>query len=518
MPLNVTAYQAPDTGPTTQPATANVETSWIERALNAFTDGPATTITIALIAALIAAATTWALMRRPGTVDISKRLMYAPLLLVNGAAVYGQVAFFYEEVAPQTWLTLGKVILAVVIALAIESVSIYVGWHAHDALLKKATNTAARLRRWSYLIAGGVAAINYAHFAEGDAPLGINAAAVAFGMLSLLSPWLWGLHTRREQRVQLLREGRVDEAGATFSGERIRSFPIRSYLARRWSIDHYVTDPKQAWEGYNADLRARWAVTSTDEPGWWLRINPASRVRQLTAALSEAQVINGRQQTEIGDIRANLTEALGALAAAHGELTDTTSQLEAAVAHRAASEDSLRAITDRANTEIQDVIARHAQEKADLIAEHRQALTAQHQNLTAEKDAAVAKVTKDLTDEFTAELAALKLTNLTKWREDQAKGTSPKGSGKTSSRPSSAAASKQLMSDKEAVQAMLSVHSDPGHEWSEYAVRKTTGAGYGNRIPRLIEMWRRAAIEKASGDTRGEGPAGDIGEPMAAAQ
>ncbi len=186
-----------------------------------------------------------------------------PLALVNGLAVYGQLAYAHEHIAPTGWPDLARIGLAVAFAAACESVALYVGWHAHDALLLKAHSTARRLRRASYLIAAVFGLMNYAHFAgPGMAP---TAAAGAFGLLSLLSPWLWGLHTRRSQRLQLLRERRADEAGAEFSAERRRNFPIRTFLARRWSIDHGVTDPLEAWRGYNADrAAARAAKVQTD--------------------------------------------------------------------------------------------------------------------------------------------------------------------------------------------------------------------------------------------------------------
>ncbi|MEH1125034.1 hypothetical protein [Micromonospora sp. CPCC 206061] len=189
---------------------------------------------------------------------VARLRLLVPLFIVNGAAVYGQIAYAYEDIAPADWPSQAKLALSVLFAAAVESIAIYVGWHAHDALLSKATATAARLRRASYAIAAAVAAINYAHFAgEHMAP---TAAAVAFGLLSLLSPWLWGLHTRRAQHVQLRDEGAVDCIGATFSAERVRAFPFRSWAARRWSIDHNITDPAAAWTGYNAARAARQAA------------------------------------------------------------------------------------------------------------------------------------------------------------------------------------------------------------------------------------------------------------------
>lgn len=173
----------------------------------------------------------------------------APLVVVNALAVYGQLAYAMEHIAPETWLMPARVALSIGFAAAVESVALYVGWHAHDALLLRSHSTARALRRWSFIIAACVAAMNYAHFARPD--MKPTAAAVAFGMLSLLSPWMWGLHSRRAARIQLLKERRVDDAGAEFSSTRKRAFPIRSLRAYRWSIDHNVTDPVAAWDGYH---------------------------------------------------------------------------------------------------------------------------------------------------------------------------------------------------------------------------------------------------------------------------
>jgi hypothetical protein len=181
----------------------------------------------------------------------NKLRLMAPLLIVNAAAVYGQISFAYNEIAPDSWNTAARITLAILYAVAVESVSLYVQWHAHDALLLKAYGTSSRLRRASYGIATVVGAMNYSHFADGM--MKPTAAAIAFGMMSLLSPWLWGLHTRREQHVQLIAERRVDEAGVEFSSERRKAFPIRSMMAKRWALDNYVTDPREAWEGYNRE-------------------------------------------------------------------------------------------------------------------------------------------------------------------------------------------------------------------------------------------------------------------------
>lgn len=205
--------------------------------------------------------------RRAARAEFTAKLRpVLPLLLINGGAAYAQAAYAYEHIAPGTWNAMSKLTFAVAFAVAMESVAVYVQWHAHDALLLKAHATAASLRRASWLIAAVVAAINYAHFAgEGMSP---TAAAVAFALLSLLSPWLWGLHTRRAQHVQLLAEDAdlIDEGGVEFSPQRRRAFPVRAWLAKRWSIDHYERDPRRAWEGYNRDRQRKLAARRSARP------------------------------------------------------------------------------------------------------------------------------------------------------------------------------------------------------------------------------------------------------------
>ncbi|MEU4777450.1 hypothetical protein [Micromonospora sp. NPDC023633] len=226
----------------------------------------------------------------------------APLLLVNLAAVGGQTAYAFTR-TPASWTPVVRAAVALVYAATVESISLYVNWHAHDALLQGATGTAAEMRRRAYAIAAVVAAMNYSHFDdEGWRP---TPFAVGSGMASLLSPWLWGLHTRRAQHVQLLRKDLVDETGAVFDRKRRRAFPIRTWKAARWSIEHNVRDPRTAWTGYHdhraakraaagqsGRLRAAWTALrgapvgaiDEDDPG----IQVARRLQREMAAARES--------------------------------------------------------------------------------------------------------------------------------------------------------------------------------------------------------------------------------------
>lgn len=245
--------------------------------------------------------------RRKARAEFATKLRpVLPLLLINAGAAYAQGAYAYEEIAPAAWNTPSRVTFAVAFAAALESIAVYVQWHAHDALLLKAHATAAALRRASWGIAAVVGAINYAHFADGVQP---TAAAVAFALLSLLSPWLWGLHTRRAQHVQLLAEDSnlIDHAGVEFSPQRRRAFPIRSWQAKRWAIDHGERDPLRAWEGYNTE-RAQRKAERADRRRERAAIRDAKRAAMEGATAPATDTPSGDTLTAIVDATSPATD------------------------------------------------------------------------------------------------------------------------------------------------------------------------------------------------------------------
>lgn len=202
--------------------------------------------------------------RRARWADRAEKLRpVGPLLLVTGFAGYGQVDYFYGAVTNPAWIWVGRLLVAVGIATAFESISLYVQWLAHDLLLRKASASAARTRRASYLIAGVAATVQFWHFSNGWSP---TPSAVVFALFSAAGPWLWGMHTRRAQHMQLIREGYADSEGAVFSAKRFRMFPWRTLMAARWSVDHGVADPREAWAGYAAYRAERKAARKAEGP------------------------------------------------------------------------------------------------------------------------------------------------------------------------------------------------------------------------------------------------------------
>jgi hypothetical protein len=307
------------------------------------------------------------------------------------------------------------------------------------------------------------------------------------------------LHTRRAQHVQLTKEGAVDATGATFSIERIRSFPIRAYLARRWSVDHYVTDPREAWQGYNADLRARWA-DSVDSPGWWMRTNPVARVKQLTAALDAQRQTTAQRAAEVATLTAKLTDVTARLTAAQAQIADDAGRMARVTAER----DALTGELDETRTANEDLTARLTESITETAA-----VKAEADRTGKAKDARIADLETQLADmavrhaeemrtaarkahaELTAKVAIARsegrVTNLNDRR------------GKPNRTPSPATTGKAELTDESAVQMMLTAHPDPAHEWSKNAVRTLTGVGLG-RAERLIGLWLTAATEQAGGN------------------
>lgn len=130
-------------------------------------------------------------------------------LLVNGIAVAGQYGWATDHIG---W---GPVFNGFYAA-AIESVAVTVAAYAHEA--QKANDSALRLKLASYGIGAGVGSLNYWHYAP--AFTHPDAKAMSLGFLSALSPWLWGLWSRRKSRDILLHRGLIEERSVKLGSAR----------------------------------------------------------------------------------------------------------------------------------------------------------------------------------------------------------------------------------------------------------------------------------------------------------
>jgi hypothetical protein len=171
-----------------------------------------------------------------------------PVALVNATAFIGQFAWVRQHVP---WIVPGQVLFAV----ALESVAVYLAWHAHLAQL--ANDSAGRLKAGAYIFALVIGAMNYSHYASHWRP---NALAVGLGLMSALSPWLWGVHSRRASRDRLFARGLVEEHAVRLGAARWTWHPWRAMAVTSASAWTGENDPKRAiagWEERHAARRAR---------------------------------------------------------------------------------------------------------------------------------------------------------------------------------------------------------------------------------------------------------------------
>jgi hypothetical protein len=121
-----------------------------------------------------------------------------PIILVNGVAFSGQFAYIRDHI---NWILPGQIAFA----LALESVAVYLAYMAHEAL--KAEDSAYGLRLASYGFGFIIGILNYSHYAANGRP---TFEAVATGLMSVASPWLWGIYSRRNSRDVLKEKGLIE--------------------------------------------------------------------------------------------------------------------------------------------------------------------------------------------------------------------------------------------------------------------------------------------------------------------
>ena len=156
-----------------------------------------------------------------------------PVVLVNVVAFAGQLSYWAGVLVPA---------LAVVVAAALELIAVYVAYHAHLAQL--ANDSALRLRLAAYVIAAVIGALNYSHWcAPHWRPTPV---AIVFALCSVLSPWLWGIHTRRASRDALMARKLIEPHALRLGATRWAWHPYRSARVMRNATWHGLTDPAEA--------------------------------------------------------------------------------------------------------------------------------------------------------------------------------------------------------------------------------------------------------------------------------
>lgn len=155
-------------------------------------------------------------------------LAAVPIVFVNFVAFYGQLSYFraHRQVQPGTVI---PVTVSVVMALALESIAVYLAWQAHVA--RKSHDSALRLRLGAYLVALVIGALNYSHFCGPHWQP--DAYAVSFTIASVISPALWGVHSNRESRDDLKAQGLIEDHAVRLGLTRWFWYPLRSAMVQR---------------------------------------------------------------------------------------------------------------------------------------------------------------------------------------------------------------------------------------------------------------------------------------------
>ncbi|NRQ31249.1 hypothetical protein HII36_05280 [Nonomuraea sp. NN258] len=189
---------------------------------------------------------------------------------VNLVAVSGQAMSFMERGLPTLWALLAAGI--------VESVAVYVSWHAHVAL--REGDAAWATRMWSYAIGAGAGYLSYTH---------VQDYPELFAACSLASPWLWSMHSRHLHRQDLREAGLIDPRAPKFSALRWLLHTKETFTAFRWAVSEGVQSPHIAVEV----VRTRRAVRTT-----WRTVDEAQSAvvaaqrTQLELALTQLAAVS----------------------------------------------------------------------------------------------------------------------------------------------------------------------------------------------------------------------------------
>ena len=181
-------------------------------------------------------------------------LAAVPVILVNAVAFWAQLGFWQAH--------LPDLAQAVMVALALESIAVYLAWLAHLAQL--AGDSALRLRLSAYGVALLIGALNYSHFdGPGWRP---TVPAMTFGMMSAISPWLWSAYSRRVSRDALKAAGDIEPHAVRFGPTRWAWHPVRTWRQMYRATWLGVTKPAEAIALPALDKPAVTAPAVTSQP------------------------------------------------------------------------------------------------------------------------------------------------------------------------------------------------------------------------------------------------------------
>lgn len=154
------------------------------------------------------------------------------LVLVNAAAIWGQAGWAYDNLIKPGWHITLVIAVCGGFAAAIELTGVFLANKADQA--EDANIPAGGIRLGSYAVGVFSGVLNFSHFL----PVG-HAAALAFGFLSMVSPFLWGIDSR-------VRRGRQVAPSRRFW------HPLRSISLLRFAAWEGIADEELALRTMNA--------------------------------------------------------------------------------------------------------------------------------------------------------------------------------------------------------------------------------------------------------------------------
>lgn len=136
---------------------------------------------------------------RESTGDARRAVITAvPVVIVNYVAFRAQLRFWQAHLDRPD---------ALLVSIALESIAVYWAYQAHQAVM--ADDSALRLKLAAYGMALVIGVLNYSHYMNPHwRP---TVAAVTFGMMSVISPWLWAANSRRSSRDVLKAKGLIED-------------------------------------------------------------------------------------------------------------------------------------------------------------------------------------------------------------------------------------------------------------------------------------------------------------------
>jgi hypothetical protein len=170
-----------------------------------------------------------------------------PVLAVNACAFLGQLGYLHTHLT--AWGLPGQVL----VAFTLESIAVYLSYHAHIARL--ADDAAFRMQAAAYALAAVIGVMNYSHWAAPHwHPTPI---AITFALMSTVSPWLWGIYSRRESRDLLKARGLIEPHAVRLGSTRWTWHPVRSVLVMWRATWEGITTPAEAIAAHEAVKAAK---------------------------------------------------------------------------------------------------------------------------------------------------------------------------------------------------------------------------------------------------------------------